>query len=347
MDTRRTIRRILFTTVWIVVGGGMLTLLVAAIGKKNKEQCKNYVVTIKGGPDQSFIADKDIVGMLTKATNGKIAGRPMTSFDLHRLQAFLENNVWIKSAQLYFDNNNVLHVVITQRQPIARIFTKSDQSFYLDNTLKELPLSDNRGTNLPVFTDLPEKITTSKDSMLLSQVKDLAEFITDDSFWKSQVAQIDIDDDRNFEMIPVVGNHTVELGDGNDIEQKFHRLFVFYQDVLSKTGFDKYATINVQFDGQVVAVKGKTLTKVDSVQLRKNVEKLMLQAQQIQSDTTFTTDQQPGKPIIIDTTYETENKLNVHNSSDKPKSPVPLKSTLTSKPDAKQRKPKAVMPKRN
>ena len=71
----------------------------------------------------------------------------------------------------------------------------------------------------------------------------------------AQVAQIDITPERNFEMIPVVGNHTVILGDGENMEQKFHRLFVFYKNVLSQTGFDKYKAINVQYAGQVVGVK--------------------------------------------------------------------------------------------
>jgi cell division protein FtsQ len=64
---------------------------------------------------------------------------------------------------------------------------------------------------------------------------------------------------------------------------------VFYKDVLSKTGFDKYKTIDVQYAGQVVAKKGTTMTKIDSVQLRKNIEKLLLEAQQMYSDTIFTT----------------------------------------------------------
>lgn len=44
---------------------------------------------------------------------------------------------------------------------------------------------------------------------------------------------------------------------------------VFYKQVLSKTGFDKYKVIDVQYKGQVVASKYAGNAKVDSVQLRK------------------------------------------------------------------------------
>ena len=76
-------------------------------------------------------------------------------------------------------------------------------------------------------------------------------------------------------MIPVVGNHLVKLGNGENIDEKFQRLMVFYKQVLSKTGFDKYKVIDVQYKGQVVASKYAGNAKVDSVQLRKNVEKLL------------------------------------------------------------------------
>ncbi len=345
MDTKRTIRKILLATVWLTIGTGMVILLAAAIGKKNKELCSDFRITVKGSQDHFFIEDKDVLQLLTTATHGTIKGQPMSTVDLHRLEGVLENNVWIKGAQLYFDNNDVLHVTVTEREPIARIFTTASKSFYIDHDMKRLPLSDRVTAKVPVFTDYPEKIAAAKDSALMSDIKNMAEFILNNSFWMSQVAQIDMDADQKFEMIPVVGDHTVAFGDGKNIEEKFDRLMVFYKDVLSKTGFDKYANIDVRFDGQVVATKGKAMTKVDSVQLRKNVEKLLQQAQQMQSDTTFTTNQTIEKPIMTkDTLDENDDKL---DNTDKTPDPAPVKSSLKPKSDEKPKKPKAVMPEKN
>lgn len=346
MDTKRTIRKIFLTAIWLVVSGGLITLLVAAIGKKNKERCSDFNITVKGNQGQFFIDNKDVLQLLTSATKGKIKGQQMSSVDMHRLEMMLENNTWIKNAQLYFDNKDVLHVTVNERAPIARIFSTSNKSFYIDADLKKLPLSDRASAKVPVFTDYPEKITGRKDSILLSSIKNISEFILNNSFWMSQVAQIDMDANNQFEMIPVIGNHLVELGDGDNIAQKFNRLMVFYKDVLSKTGFDKYASIDVRFDGQVVAVKGKTMSKVDSAQLRKNIEKMMQQAQQMQSDTTFTTTATIEKPMMTkDTLEESDDKSNA--ADDKSDDLNPAKSSLKSKPLDKQKKPKAVMSKKD
>jgi hypothetical protein len=49
--------------------------------------------------------------------------------------------------------------------------------------------------------------------------------------------------------------------------------------VLKRTGFDKYQKIDVQYSGQVIGVKEK-YTKIDSIQLRKNIEGLLQQSRQ-------------------------------------------------------------------
>ena len=264
----------------------MFTLLLAAISKKNKGKCSNYSITIKGARNNFFIDKNDVEQMLMKAMKNEIKGQPVSSFNLHEMEQMLEHHTWISDAELYFDNRDLLHVTITEREPVARVFTTENNSFYIDSLGKKMPLSDKLSARVPVFTGFPDKKTLSaKDSALLNDVRATANFIINDPFWMSQVAQIDITADRNFEMVPVIGNHLVKLGNGENIAEKFRRLMLFYKQVLSKTGFDKYKIINVQYKGQVVVSRYAGDPKMDSVQLRKNVEKLLQQARDAQNDT--------------------------------------------------------------
>ncbi|MBL7745502.1 MAG: FtsQ-type POTRA domain-containing protein, partial [Chitinophagaceae bacterium] len=268
---------------WLVIGGGMLTLLIAAIGRQKRDQCKDYKITIKGAQNNLFVDEKDVLKILKTTGKGEIKGQKKSTLNLQQMEQVLEKSVWVKDAELYFDNQEVLHVSVTEREPIARIFTITGKTYYIDDEEKRMPLSDKMSAKVPVFTGFPEKVLSKRDSVLLHTVKDAALFILNDPFWMGQVAQIDIAADRNFEMVPVVGNHTVILGDGENIDRKLHRLFVFYKDVLSKTGFDKYKTINVQYAGQVIGVKDNN-NKRDTAQLRLNVEKLLRQAREMQND---------------------------------------------------------------
>ncbi len=353
MGTKKTIRKILVVSMWLLIGGGMITLLAAAMRQQKSERCKDFTISINGAKENLFVDEKDVLKLLSTGTKGNIKGQPMSAFDLLKLEQLLEKNVWIKDAELYFDNKEVLHVSVTEREPVARIFSTTGKSFYIDMDEKKIPLSEKMSADVPVFTGFPEmmKRMTSRDSSLLHAIAVTAGFINNNPFWTAQVAQIDINTEGEFEMVPVVGNHTVKLGKGDHIEAKFNRLYVFYKNILSKTGFDKYRTIDVQYAGQVVGVKGYT-TKVDSIQLRRNVEKLLQQARDMNYDTAARAT--AAQPVPYPAT-ENNIPLNATTSiiNDDGPNPNPLKLSETGTkpagqdPKPVQREPKAVMPKRN
>ena len=374
MNTGKAIRKILFVTIWVAIGSGMLTLLIAAIGKQKKDHCKDYTIRIKGANHNFFVDDKEVLKLLKAAAKGNVKGQPKSSFNLQQMELLLEDNVWVRDAELYFDNHDVLHVTVTEREPIARLFTITGRSFYIDETEKIMPLSDKLSAKVPVFTGFPEKISGKSDSSLLQDVKSAALFILHDPFWMAQAAQIDITSEREFDMIPVVGNHTVHLGDGKNIDRKFHRLFVFYKNVMSQTGFDKYRAVDVQYDGQVIGIKDKQGSKVDTSQLRFNIEKLLRQAREVQSDSVIAEkDIKEQKAIRVDPVIAaTEKKTTGENPQDTANNqnertrsltnpvlvanPVSMKPLLDSKHNEKEQKnlkagsekkePKAVMPKK-
>ena len=309
----------------------MVTLLVAAIGKKKRETCSNYEVTIKGAQQNFFLDTKDITKLLTAASGGSIKGQHLSNIKMRKLEELLEDNEWIQDAELWFDNKNVLNVIVTEREPLARIFTTAGNSYYIDSTVKRMSLSDKMSARVPVFTGFPEKkLWTRNDSALINDVRSVAQFVQHNEFWNSQVAQLDIINCGfncwQFEMIPVVGNHTVIVGNAENLEEKFNKLFTFYKQVLSKSGFDKYPVLDIQYKGQVIGRKEKSTGKVDSIQLRKNVEKLLQQSREAQNDSVGVV----NAPRVIAFDTATINKTN----------PVPVK---TSNPP----KPRAVMKKRN
>jgi len=338
VNTKRIIQKIVFITLSLAACCGLVVLLVAAIGKKNHENCRDYVITVKGAEHNLFIDENDIKKLLTVATKGKIKGERMSDFNLRKLEQAIRASAWVQKATLYFDNRDVLHITVTEKEPIARIFTTTGKSFYIDSTTKRMPLSDKMSARVPVFTNFPDKkFLNDKDSILLADVKKTALFILNDSFWMSQTEQIDITKDRYFELVPTVGNHIVKLGDGDGIDKKFQRLFIFYQQVMSKSGFNRYNFVDVRFDGQVIGTKEK-ISKIDSVQLRKNVEKLLKEARDMQQDTVAAASETTQTTNLQQvTTMEAKDVTRVTSN--------PANTTSNAKPKLiEEKKAKAVMP---
>ena len=347
MNTKATIKKILFVMLWVCIGGGMLSLLIAAIGKKNREDCTDYTIAIKSTSSNFFINADDIKKLLRSGAGSELKGKKLSEINLKKLEQLLRDNIWIRKAEMWFDNKNVLHVEVYEREPIARIFTITGNSFYFDSSERKIPLSDRMSAQVPVFTGFPDKkVYSAKDSLLFTDVKNIATYIKNDPFWMSQVAQVNIKAERNFELSPVVGNHLIKIGNGKDIEKKFNRLMIFYKQVLAQKGFDSYSTIDVQYSGQVVGTKrGSEKNKVDTVMLKRRVDEMLKQMQK-QYDSVAALQPITEKPTISGSQVSTPG-LRATNSQ--PTNPNALKAkSLPSKNDNKpdESKPKAVMSKK-
>jgi cell division protein FtsQ len=228
-----------------------------------------------------MFVDKGDVRNVLDFIGGKLVGKSMKEFDLSKMEDSLESNPWVSSAELYFDNNRVLHVKVEEREPIARVFTAKGNSFYIDTTLTRLPLSEKFTPRLPVFTGFPSEKTKWKgsDSILLNQMKDISLFLEADSFWMAQIDQIDINPQKQFVMVPKVGEHTILFGDGADAAKKFRKLYAFYDEVMSKTGWNQYSTVHVGFRGQVVGTRKDAMEIRSDTTLARQLVKQMIKSQ--------------------------------------------------------------------
>jgi cell division protein FtsQ len=80
-------------------------------------------------------------------------------------------------------------------------------------------------------------------------------YITHDKFLKAQIAQIYVNEQNEFELVPRIGNHIILLGTAEDLDDKFRRLVAFYRYGLNKIGWNKYNVINIKYKNQVVCSK--------------------------------------------------------------------------------------------
>ena len=202
-----------------------------------------------------FILEDDIVKLLN--ASGIIAQKRMDEIDLNGLEKALNQNPWIYSAELYLDSQNWLQVHIIQRQPIARLISNSSDSYLIDSSALRLPMNVVPQSRYLVITGFPNanKKLAHIDSVLLVDVKNIANFIYKDSFLNVQIAQININNNGSFSIFPVLGNQKIEIGYSNNLEEKFEKLKLFYDKILLSSGINTYEKIDIRFKNQIVATK--------------------------------------------------------------------------------------------
>jgi cell division protein FtsQ len=263
------IKKIFINLFWLLTGVACITLLVSAVHNKEEKRCKGLFINITGANNNLFIDKHDVYNIIKNFGGDTSLKRSLASIDLGKIEKLLENDVWIKNAELYFDNNNILKVSVEEREPVARVFTATGNTFYIDSSCKMLPLSDKFSARLPVFTGFTTdaKILLKADSNLLCDIKNISIKIAADSFLMAMIDQVDIDANRNFEMTPKMGKQNILFGDGTDTDAKFAKLKLFYKDVITKAGWNRYNTIDLRYKGQVVAkIRGKEDIVADSLQ---------------------------------------------------------------------------------
>ncbi len=284
-------KRILTTALWSAASIVLFVLLLSAISRNNKLVCSETEILIEGYNNEMFISEIEVKTMLENELDHKIEGSKLGQLDLRQLETLLQKNPWISKAQIFLDNQQQLHVSIAERMPVARVFTKGGKSFYLDSASVVLPLSVNEIADVPVFTHVPDSDNkmTNRDSMLWQQVSLLANYIRKDSLLLLQLGQIDLVQNEGYIMYPAIGNHTILFGTADSYEAKLKRLSVFYRKIFGNVGLNKYETLDLRYDKQIVAtLRGSSKEgAIDTEAAMKKFEELVNKTVAEANDTTY------------------------------------------------------------
>ena len=279
-NKKEILKKVGIITVWVCVGAASLALLIAATIQRTGKYCNDVVVNIKSTEQGSYISEIEILNKISGNDPSNLKNKLLKDFSLSKLEALLEQHLWIRNAELFFDSKNILHVEIEERIPVARIFSIDGESFYVDDLGLQLPANGNQIADVPVFTGFPPltKPLVSKDSALLMQVRDVGACILKNEFWSAQIEQIHIDQ-YSMELIPKLGKHQIIFGEGKQVEQKFKRLFLFYKNVLDKAGWNYYSVLDLRYDKQLVGVRRDSVSlyqsyiiPMDSLEINKTLD---------------------------------------------------------------------------
>lgn len=231
---------------------GIGFMLFASTRTQKKSFLNDFIIKIKADETYLFLENNSIEEWLFHEDNDSVLKTPIGDLDLKKIENRALLNPWIEKAEVYIDQKNVLHIDIEQKIPMARIFDRTGQSYYLDTQMQLLPLVLGKNYPTIVFTDVPLSQSEIKNKEMFSQILYLGEYINNHPFWSSQITQIQINKQNEFELIPLIGNQKIHFGDTSKMEEKFFNLQLFYKEVLNKIGWDNYEEIDLRFEGQIV-----------------------------------------------------------------------------------------------
>jgi cell division protein FtsQ len=256
MADKRLIRSLFKLTGLLIGASALIFLLVAAVRIRRDKVCTDVSIKFKGGSVGRYVESADIAAQMWPGGIPSLKNRPLGSLDLSLMEQRIEQDPWVRNAELFIDANDKLQVIVEEQEPVARVFTREGISFYIDSALRRIPLNRRFTPNLPVFTGLPVSASEHRgsDSAWMSQVLAIVSAMRTDSLWLAQMEECAYEPPLGFVMYPMAGEHRIIFGDATSAHDKFRNLFVFYAKVLAREGWNSYKTIDLRFDRQVVAI---------------------------------------------------------------------------------------------
>jgi len=192
--------------------------------------------------------DEEMILSLLKEKMLDPVGKPLDRVDVMAIESALSQHPLVGSAQCYKTGGDKVRINLSSKIPMVRVLNIYGQDFYVDSR-GEILTQHSLAVQLPVATGYIDRRFASED--LLEVVR----AIDDSEFWKAQVEQIDVTKEGQIQLVPRVGDHLLVLGTAEDVESKLDRLMNFYEKGLDNVGWNKYRTISVAYDNQVVCKK--------------------------------------------------------------------------------------------
>ena len=266
----KKVKKIALITLWSLLAAGLLV----SMGFVNKEQdsllCKSLDIRVNQDGDLYFLNKMDIADLIHERGDS-IVNQSKASVNIVEIEKALKSHENIANAKVFVTIDGKVKVEVKQRRPLLRIINALGDSYYLDDEGKLMPLSDKYTAkvviaNGNIFESYARSYKTSvkdiaknenaRKASMLDELYAMGVFIDANPFWKAQVKQIYINDDKEMELVPLAGNQKIIFGDTTAMEEKFNKLLTFYQQGLNTTGWwNKYSTINLKFKNQIVCTK--------------------------------------------------------------------------------------------
>jgi len=175
-------------------------------------------------------------------------GQSFRDINFKEIDSLLSATPYIDTVTTYNNSSGELCIKIKRMHPVLHIYSETGDEFYLDRSGRIIPRG-GLNTNLCIATG---HITRNYAS---SHLLELGCFLCDDAYWRLQAQQVNVTKEGKIEIVPRIGDLTIELGEPSDIAEKLNNIRVFYEKGLTAAGWNKYKRISAAYKNQVVCTK--------------------------------------------------------------------------------------------
>jgi len=236
---------------WNIIKFLMITGLIVFLFSfsKQRNEVRNLTkIEVDFKNDNTLFITQNSVNKLLIQNTDSVTSIGKETLVLNKMEESLLKNPMIKNAEVFVTIDGSLGVKIEQRKPIARVLGSPD--YYIDEEGTKMPLSTVYSARVPIITGNINNDFTDITKLLLK--------INEDDFMMECVIGLQIQSDETIHLKIRKNDFNVLFGKPIAIENKFQKFKAFYKLTKQEGMLSNYSLVNLEFNNQVVATKGKT-----------------------------------------------------------------------------------------
>lgn len=246
-----------FKSISLVAGVLMLSgLLIAFETAENKSKvCNKILITIENQLENHFVDETDILQLITLNGTELIVGVHFNGLSLREIENRLVDEPFLKNAEIFIDHSGNMMISVRLRKPMARVVRYNGPDAYIGEDGQILPVSTKYSKRAIIITgknakELSEQINIAEGDY--ANLYHLIQYIQKDKFLKAQIAQIKLVKNGEVILYPQVTKQFIEFGKIEDIEIKFRKLRLFYDEILPRKGWNSYTRVSLKYKNQII-----------------------------------------------------------------------------------------------
>jgi len=221
--------------------------------------CRGLKVEIIDSSRTVFITSEDVRTWLEREID-PFVGTPVDEINLREVETVLLKRSAVKGCEAYVGLDSTLHVAVSERRPVIRFQTPS-RGFYADKDGYLFPLQRRAAAFVPVVDgQLPVSqgagtkgdAVSEKDKAWVMRMINLTERLGEDREWRHFFVQIHVESNGEVTLIPRKGKERFLIGQPVGIDEKLHKIKLYYTAVAPTKDPGYYRTVNVKFKDRII-----------------------------------------------------------------------------------------------
>ena len=217
-------------------------------GRSRTRECITFEVIVRDSLRLQFVQAGDIIELVREHYLYPV-GKPLNEINTLAIREAIETNELVESADVFSTPRGAIIASITQREPVLRVISETNGSFFVDNNGEIMPVSPNFAVRVPLATGFISQ------EFAQNCLFDFAMFLNRNPNWNAWFEQIVVERNQHVVLIPRIGDFRIIMGSLDNYTTKLNNFALFVERGLNVLGWNRYSEINLRFENQIVGVR--------------------------------------------------------------------------------------------